>query len=615
MCGFVGFIGQVEKKEDILQKMLDTIIHRGPAGVGQYSDDFIALGFRQLAIVDLEPLPQPLVNEDKSLLLVFNGVIYNHQELRSDLIAKGHIFKTQIDSEVLLHGYEEYGKELLPKLRGMFSFAIWNTKSQELFIARDQFGIKPLYYAKFGDTFFFGSEIKSFLVHPHFVKELNKDALRPYLSFQYPVLDETFFKGVYRMPHASTLMYKNGLLEIEPYWQVEYQPQERSMDEVVDEIDTALRESIEVHRVTELPLGSFLSSGVDSSYVAACLLPEKTFTVGFSQEKFSEIDSAKALSNQLGIENIAKVLTTKECFDAFADIQYHADEPEANPSAIPLYFLSKLASEHVKVLLSGEGADELFAGYPFYQVPKVVKKYQRVIPGLLRKMAYRVTKPLPEFKGKNFLEKGGGKVEDYFIGQAKLFSSKAAKQILKPAYHSGKSVAEVTRPIYEKVAHEDDLTKMQYLDMHLWMARDILLKADKMSMAHSIEVRMPFLDKKMMELASSIPSNMRLNSSETKIPLRKAAAKALPATWANREKLGFPTPVRHWLQEPEIYEKVKNTINADFAFEFFDINILNRMLMQHKSGAKNNARKLWTIYTFLVWYQRFFVDQRGTAGD
>jgi len=608
MCGFVGFVGQIENKSDVLKKMTDTIIHRGPDAEGQYTDERIALGFRRLAIIDLEALSQPMANEDETLWLVFNGEIYNYQDLRADLIAKGHIFKTQTDSEVLVHGYEEYGKDLLPKLRGMFSFAIWNTKTEELFIARDQFGIKPLYYAKFGDTFFFGSEIKSFLPHPEFEKKMNAEALRPYLSFQYPVLDETFFKGVFRMPQASIMTYKNGEISIESYWQVEYNPVERPMEQVVDEIDTALRESVEAHRLSEVPLGSFLSSGVDSSYVAACLMPEKTFTVGFSQEQFSEIESAKALSDQLGIENHSKVLTTKECHDAFADIQYHADEPEANPSSIPLYFLAKLAREHVTVLLSGEGADELFAGYPFYQTPQVVEKYKQVIPGALRKMAYKVTKPLPEFKGKNFLEKGGGKVEDYFIGQAKLFSSKDAKQILKPTYHKGKSMEEITHPIYAEVADKDDLTKMQYLDMHLWMARDILLKADKMSMAHSIEVRVPFLDKKMMELASSIPSEMRLNSSETKIPLRRAAAKALPEEWANREKLGFPTPVRYWLQEEEIYQAVKKAINSDYANEFFDTRILNRMLEQHKSGAKNHSRKLWTIYTFLVWYKRFFID-------
>ena len=608
MCGFVGFVGQAENKSDVLKKMMDTIVHRGPDAEGQYMDDQIALGFRRLSIIDVEALSQPMANEDETLWLVFNGEIYNYQDLRADLMAKGHVFKTQTDSEVLVHGYEEYGKDLLPMLRGMFSFAIWDTKTEELFIARDQFGIKPLYYAKFGDTFFFGSEIKSFLPHPKFEKKMNEEALRPYLSFQYPVLDETFFKGVFRMPQASILTYKNGEISIEKYWQVEYNPVERPMETVVDEIDTALRESVEAHRLSEVPLGSFLSSGVDSSYVAACLMPEKTFTVGFSQEKFSEIDSAKALSDQLGIENHSKVLTSKECHDAFSDIQYHADEPEANPSAIPLYFLARLAREHVTVLLSGEGADELFAGYPFYQTPRVVEKFKRVVPGPLRKLAYKVTKPLPEFKGKNFLEKGGGRVEDYFIGQAKLFSSKDAKQILKPTYHKGKSMEEITHPIYAEVADKDDLTKMQYLDMHLWMARDILLKADKMSMAHSIEVRVPFLDKKMMDLAASIPSEMRLNSSETKIPLRRAAARALPEEWANREKLGFPTPVRFWLQEEEIYQAVKTAINSDYANEFFDTSILNRMLEQHKSGAKNHSRKLWTIYTFLVWYKRFFVD-------
>lgn len=608
MCGFVGFTGQLDNKATVLEKMLETIIHRGPDAGAQYLDEKVALGFRRLSIIDVEAAPQPMTNEDETLWLVFNGEIYNYKELRAELLTFGHVFKTNTDSEVLVHAYEQYGKEMLSKLRGMFSFAIWDKKKDELFLAKDQFGIKPLYYAHFGDTFFFGSEIKSFLPHPNFIKELNKDALRPYLCFQYPVTEESFFKGVFRLPQAHYLIYKEGQISIHPYWEVKYQPKPRPMAEIVSEIDTALRESVAAHQVSDVPVGSFLSSGVDSSYVAACLMPQKTFTVGFSREMFSEIESAKKLSDQLGIENHSKVLTSEECLNAFSDIQYHADEPEANPSAVPLYFLSKLAREHVTVVLSGEGADELFAGYPFYQTPRVVEKYKKIMPGVLRKAAYKVTRPLPEFKGKNFLEKGGGTVEDYFIGQAKLFSSADAKKILNPAFRGGASISEITKPIYDRVAGEDDLIKMQYLDMHLWMAKDILLKADKMSMAHSLELRVPFLDKKMMELASTIPSDMRIDGELTKAPLRKAAEGALPEEWAKREKLGFPVPVRYWLQEEAIYKDVKAAFNTTYAKAFFDTSLLNKMLEQHYTNKKNHSRKLWTLYTFLVWYKRFFID-------
>lgn len=608
MCGFVGFHGKLNNKEDVLEKMMDTIIHRGPDSGGMHIDEHVALGFRRLSIVGIEGGNQPIANEDESIWVVFNGEIYNYQELKAELVALGHIFKTQTDTEVLVHGYEAWGYEMLPKLRGMFAFAIWDKNKEELFIAKDQFGIKPLYYGQFNGTLFFGSEIKSFLPHPHFDKQLNKDAIRPYLCFQYPVTEESFFKGVYRLPQAHYLVYKNGELSMHPYWQVEYKPVERPLDTIVSEIDAGLRESVAAHRISEVPVGSFLSSGVDSSYVAACLKPEKTFTVGFSQEKFSEIESAKKLSDQLGITNHSRVLSSQECFAAFSDIQYHADEPEANPSAIPIYFLAKLAREHVTVVLSGEGADELFAGYPFYQVPAVVQKYQRIVPGVIRKLAYKATKPLPEFKGKNFLEKGGGRVEDYFIGQAKLFSSADAKRMLNPAFSGGPSIEEITKPIYDQVADGDDLTKMQYLDMHLWMAKDILLKADKMSMAHSLELRVPFLDKKMFDIAASIPSHLRIDGEMTKAPLRIAAANALPEEWAKREKLGFPTPVVHWLREKDIYEQVKIAFNTDYAKEIFNVGLLNKMLEQHYTKTKNHSRKLWTIYTFLVWYKRFFVD-------
>jgi len=607
MGGFVGFVGHLNKKPSILETMMDTIRHRGPDFGGQYIDDKIALGCR-CSSIDLATSKQPMTNEDETLWLVFDGKIYNLQDLRAELLERGHIFKTETDSEVLLHAYEAYGKEMLSRLRGMFSFAIWDKNKAELFIARDQFGIKPLYYGAFGDTFFFGSEIKCFLPHPHFVKTLNPDALRPYLCFQYPVTDESFFKGVFRLPQAHYLVFKDGDFSIHPYWQVEYNPETRPMETLVSDIDKTLRTSVAAHQISEVPVGLFLSSGVDSSYVAACQMPDKTFTVGFSREMYSEIDSAKELSEQLGIENYSKILASEECLAAFSDIQYHADEPEANPSTIPLYFLAQLAREHVAVVLSGEGADELFAGYPFYQTPNAVKRYKRIVPNIVRKAAYRMTRSLPEFKGKNFLEKGGGTVEDYFIGQAKLFSSSDAKKILNPSFQGGPSTREITDPIYARVADKDDLTKMQYLDMHLWMPRDILLKADKMSMAHSLELRVPLLDKEVMKLASTIPSDMRIDGDLTKAPLRKAAEGALPEEWAKREKLGFPVPVRYWLQEEAIYNKVKDAFNKTYAKEFFNVGILNKMLHQHYTGKKNHSRKLWTIYTFLVWYKRFFVD-------
>ena len=343
MCGFTGFIGQIENAELVLEKMMDRIIHRGPDSSGMFIENEAALGFRRLSIIDLEHGSQPLYNEDV-LVLVFNGEIYNFQELRDELISKGHKFVTKTDSEVLLHGYEEFGEKLVEKLRGMFAFVIWDKINRKLFSARDMFGIKPFYYAKMNGTLLFGSEIKSFLPHSKFKKEFNEKALKPYLSFQFPVLDETFFKGVFKLPAAHYMTYVNGQLNIQRYWSPEFVPTDNTLEEIVNNIDEVVRESVHAHKICDVKVGCFLSSGVDSSYVTSVLRPNKTFTVGFSDKEFSEIDNAKALSNTLGIENINEILNPDLCFEKLEDIQYMMDEPHSNPSIVPMYFLGELAS-------------------------------------------------------------------------------------------------------------------------------------------------------------------------------------------------------------------------------------------------------------------------------
>ncbi|MEG0259519.1 MAG: asparagine synthase (glutamine-hydrolyzing), partial [Lysinibacillus sp.] len=355
MCGFTGFIGEVSNSEKVLENMMNQIIHRGPDSGGMFTEGEAALGFRRLSIIDLEHGSQPLYNEDESKVLIFNGEIYNFQTIREDLIAKGHIFKTHTDSEVLIHGYEEYGEELVQKLRGMFAFVIWDRNTKRLFAARDMFGIKPFYYAQMNGTLLFGSEIKSFLPHPNFVKELNEQALKPYLTFQFPVLNETFFKGVFKLPAAHYMTYENGKVTTTRYWEAKFAPEERPLDAIVEEIDEVVRDSVKTHQISDVKVGSFLSSGVDSSYVASVLRPDKTFTVGFSAENFSEIDSAEALSKELNIENVSEVLDPQVCFDKLEEIQYMMDEPHSNPSIVPLYFLAELARKHVTVVLSGEG--------------------------------------------------------------------------------------------------------------------------------------------------------------------------------------------------------------------------------------------------------------------
>ncbi|WP_019412678.1 asparagine synthase (glutamine-hydrolyzing) [Paenisporosarcina sp. TG20] len=605
MCGFTGFIGETKNSSEILEKMMNKIIHRGPDSSGMFTENSAALGFRRLSIIDLEHGSQPLYNEDESLVLIFNGEIYNFMQLREELIEKGHVFVTHTDSEVLIHGYEEFGEKLVEKLRGMFAFVIWDRNNKKLFAARDMFGIKPFYYAHMNGTLLFGSEIKSFLPHPHFNKELNEKALKPYLTFQYPVLNETFFKGVFKLPAAHFMTYENGQVNTQRYWSPKFNPTKQPLEEIVQEIDQVVRDSVEFHRISDVKVGSFLSSGVDSSYVASVLKPNKTFTVGFSDKNFSEIDNAKSLSDELGIENVSEILNPDLCFDKLEDIQYMMDEPHSNPSIVPLYFLAELAKRDVTVVLSGEGADELFGGYAEYDTTNTMKKYKK-LPILLRKPLGVIAKSLPEVRGKNFLIKGGLPAEDWFIGQAKIFEEKEAQGILTNPYNNAPTVKEIVKPYYDQVKREDEVTKMQHLDIHLWLVDDILLKADKMSMAHSIELRVPFLDREVMKTASKVPVKYRVNDIDTKYAFRLAAGRALPKESANRKKIGFPVPIRLWIREEKYFKKIKSYFESVQAAQFFDQKEIMILLNDHYQGKTNNARKIWTIFMFLIWHKKYF---------
>ncbi|MCR8746637.1 asparagine synthase (glutamine-hydrolyzing) [Romboutsia lituseburensis] len=608
MCGFIGFLDNTSNKKEIVNDMLDAIIHRGPDQVGEFINDDIALGFRRLSIIGINNGIQPLFNEDNSLALVFNGEIYNYKELREELINKGHIFKTDTDSEVLVHCYEEFKEDMVHKLRGMFAFVIYDISNKNIFAARDHFGIKPFYYYLSDDNgLIFGSEIKSFLKHPNFKKELNENALKPYLTFQYSVLEETFFKGVFKLQPGHFIAFKNGTLSTTKYWDINFNQQDISLDQSINSIENIMNESIKLHKESEVPVGSFLSGGVDSSYITANLLPQKSFSVGFNQDNFNESSLAKELSDTLNIENIQKLITSDECFENLSDIQYYMDEPQSNPSSLPLYFLSELAREHVTVVLSGEGADEIFGGYEWYTDDNILKKYKK-LPFIVRKSIANISKKLPQFKGRTTLIRGGSTVEDYFIGQALIFDENEASNILNPKYKNSKSVKDITGPIYAKVKNQDDITKKQYLDLKLWLQGDILLKADKMSMAHSLELRVPFLDKEVLKIGESIPTIYKVNNETTKLALREAAIKALPEEWAKRKKKGFPVPIRLWLKEEKYYNIVKESFLSKYASEFFDAHALIKLLDNHYNNKENNARKIYTIYVFLVWYKRFFVD-------
>lgn len=548
MCGFVGFTNKINDASIVLGKMMDRIKHRGPDSDGKYVDEQIAMGFRRLSIIDLSDQgSQPIFNEDKSLVLTFNGEIYNYKDLREELVASGHKFYTQTDSEVLIHGYEQWGENMLDKLRGMFAFVIFNKNTNEVFGARDFFGIKPLYYAKMGETLMWGSEIKSFLDHPHFKKELNTDVLETYLTFQYSPTTETFFKNVYKLPAAHCFTYKNGEMNVRRYWEVKFHADNGpSLEDWVNRISDTFKNSVEVHKFADVEVGSFLSSGVDSSYVAAVANVDKTFTVGFGEdEKYNEIGYAKEFSKYIHKENFSKVISPEEYWNSLSKIQYHMDEPLADPAAVALFFVCQIASEKVKAVLSGEGADEIFGGYNIYHNPADMASYFK-IPRPIRKAVGAVADKLPHKHGINYLIRGSKDLDERFIGNAYIFSEKERKDILSIKTNAPDAMA-ITKPFYDKVRDQDQVTQMQYIDLHLWMTGDILLKADKMSMAHSLELRVPFLDRKVMELAEQIPVKDRVTETETKYAMRLAALQACPPQTAKKKKLGFPVPIRVWL--------------------------------------------------------------------
>ncbi len=592
--------------------MMDRIIHRGPDMAGEYIGEDVALGFRRLSILDLsEAGKQPMTSPDGRYTVVYNGEIYNFPSIREELEGRGHSFASRCDSEVLLHGYMEYGVDVIYKLRGMFAFVIWDARDKMAFGARDFFGIKPFYYTTGSEgEFIFGSEIKSFLDHPHFIKEVNPDALRPYLTFQYSSQEETFFKGVYKLPPAHYFVWKDGKLEKTRFWDIDFSRVEKPFDEYVKELDEVINESVNAHRISDVKVASFLSGGIDSSYITASLMPDKTFSVGFDFDRFNETNHAKELSDILGIENVRKLITADECFDRFPTIQYHMDEPQSNPSSVPLYFLAELAARHVTVVLSGEGADEIYAGYEEYDITPNEKKYRK-LPRFIRRGIAGVVKRLPYFKGHDFLIRGGERPEDYFVGEAHVFSEKEANDIVKPDYRHAPTVKEICRRVYDKVSDKDELTKKQYLDINLWLPGDILLKADKMSMAHSLELRVPFLDRVVMKHAQGIPHEYKINGKNTKYVLREASRRTLPDEWADRIKVGFPVPIRYWLREDKYYGIVKEYFTSDYAGIFFDRDKLIAMLDAHKSGSANNQRKIWTVFTFLTWYKRFFIDEKA----
>lgn len=603
MCGIVGFINKQDNKKEIIENMSNRIIHRGPDECGFYIDDDIALAHRRLSIIDLSSGTQPIYNEKEDKVIIFNGEIYNYIELKKELKKKKHKFKTKTDTEVLIHGYEEWGTDLPKKLRGMFAFAIYDKNDKSLFLARDNFGIKPLYYCEFNDTFMFASEIKCFLEHPDFEKVLNKEIIGPYLSFSFTPTTETFFKGVYRLEPGHSLLIKNGKIKKQRYFKLQFKEKKMTYDKAVDKIAATMKDSVDHHMLSDVEVGSFLSSGIDSSYLVSLAKPAKTYTVGYDLPRYNEIHYAKDLADKLKINNTSKKITKEEYMKAIPKIMYHMDEPASDPAAIALYFVAELASKDLKVVLSGEGADEFFGGYNSYREEVDYPLYNK-IPFCIRRLIANIASLFPEVRGFNFLVRRGRTLEENYIGVNKVFSEKESNKVLKEKRTIKNS--DVTKEVYDEFKNESNLVKMQAIDINFWLIKDILQKADRMTMAHSLEGRVPFIDKEVFEVAASLPIDYKVTKENTKVALRDASKKVIPNESYKKKKLGFPVPIREWMRDEDVYHEIKETFNSEMSKELFNNKYIIKLLDEHKNNKKDNYRKVWTIYCFLKWYEVFF---------
>ena len=605
MSGIAGYYSNNKPTKKVLKAMTDRIAHRGPDGEGHYLDDNIALGHRLLQTTKKIKGTQPLLNKTKDIIVVSDSVINNYTELKCELEKKKYHFETEQTEEVLIHGYEEWGHELTKKLRGTFAFAIYNKKDNELYLARDGWGAKPIYYYENDKTLLFASEIKAFLDHPDFVKEFNEEILSAYLCFNSVPTEETFFKGVKRIEPGHQLVYKDNKIEIEKFFSLEFTEELTDTKQAAKEIAEAVEDSVKRNFDTDVSMGSLLSSGVDSSYIVSIAKPQKTFTVGYDNQKYNESTYAKDLADKLGIENITQVVSKDEYLKNFAKLMYHMDEPLADPSTIALYSVTELASKHVKILTSGEGADELFGGYNTYQ-EEVNQSWYMKIPFPLRRLASMIAGIFPEVRGFNFIWRRGQKLENYNIGLGRIFRDEESMKIVKCKNQI--HTRDIVKPFYEEYKNNSTMIQRQMIDYYFWLVRDFLHGVDRITKMFGIEGRTPFLDKEVYEVAKKLAPNTKVDKVTTKIALRKAAETVIPNESYKKKKLGFPVPLREWVREEELYKEIKEKFNSETAEKYFDIKRINKLLEDHKSGKKDCYKKVWTIYTFIVWYNEYFKE-------
>ncbi|MCG7239768.1 MULTISPECIES: asparagine synthase (glutamine-hydrolyzing) [Corynebacterium] len=626
MCGLLGMLaatGDVDKYVDALERSLPCMRHRGPDAAGTWHDGDAAFGFNRLSIIDLEHSHQPLrwgpEDQPDRYAMTFNGEIYNYVELREELKGLGYTFHTEGDGEPIVVGYHHWGKDVVNHLRGMFGIVIWDTHTKTMFAARDQFGIKPLYYATTDAGTVFASEMKCILeMADEIGLELNLDrrAIEHYVDLQYVPEPESLHANIRRVESGCTVTLRPGEeVVLERYFKPRFPVQQVKQGEeqqLFNRIAEALEDSVAKHMRADVTVGSFLSGGIDSTAIATLAKRHNpdllSFTTGFEREGYSEVDVAAESAEAIGVEHIVKIVSPEEYAESIPKIMWYLDNPVADPSLVPLYFVAQEARKHVKVVLSGEGADELFGGYTIYKEPLSLAPFEK-IPSPLRRGLGKLSQVLPEgMKGKSLLNRGSMTMEERYYGNARSFNFEQMQRVIPWAKREWDH-REVTAPIYAQSEGFDPVARMQHLDLFTWMRGDILVKADKINMANSLELRVPFLDKEVFKVAESIPYDLKISHGTTKYALRKAMEQIVPAHVLHRKKLGFPVPMRHWLAGDELYGWAQDTINDSQTEDIFNKKEVLEMLKEHRDGVSDHSRRLWTVLSFMIWHG-IFVEKR-----
>jgi asparagine synthase (glutamine-hydrolysing) len=618
VCGLIGFLsasGSAASIRPTIEDSLPYMRHRGPDEGGAWNDDDAVIGFRRLSIIDIAHSHQPLPYLAGRYQLIFNGEIYNYLELRERLTREfGATFATDGDSEAVVAAYHYLGPDCVRELRGMFSFVIWDSQDRVMFGARDWFGIKPLFTYSDERGTFFSSEKKTLLAVAGSsdgpgAGGVDPVALQHYLSLQYVPEPASMHQRIRRVESGTSFVMRPGE-QVAPtrYFRPDFAP--RAVSEPAKlhrEIAEALEESVRMHMRADVTVGAFLSGGIDSTAIAALAKRHNpnliTFTTGFEREGFSEIDVAAESAEAIGVRHVTKVVSAQEMMSALPLIIWYLDDPVADPALVPLYFIAREARKHVKVVLSGEGADELFGGYTIYKEPISLRPFDRV-PKPAKRGLLALSGRLPEgMRGKDMLRRGAIGLEERYYGNARIFRNEELRGLLR-TYDPAVSHTDVTRQLYAETTHLDGSTRMQYVDLFTWLRGDILVKADKMTMANSLELRVPFLDTEVFAVAAGIPTSQKLTKETTKYALRQALVDIVPAHVLNRAKLGFPVPIRHWLKD-EMYDWARDIITTAGTDQLIDSAAGLALLDAHRAGPHDYSRKIWTLLVFMIWHGIF----------